>query len=307
MPYLDNHETRKETFQIFDPDIAIADLYKSGRRWMYAGVLLLAVGLCMLLPVLYPALMNNGEQSPALNNNQKKLSPVSENGRFLPAHEVYGRMRDNILTHTGNEYLTNIDGEGGLGFYKRGEASYTFSIACLDKNHEYLEFDEQEIPDRIIIYDYSGDLGDKEYLSIYLQSFFDSLSPEEVSESMRNLKEESEKLISSKEAKGVTAIEIKGSLFYLFPAGKQDQQALAVIWDSLNYIENQDPALIQNRLTSSGRYVSANCQDAFSAHQCIICGKKASYRLKWVNKAWEWYCREHWDELTEKKEKLLGE
>lgn len=161
-------------YSVAEHDGLMRELYGGKRRWVYT-VLAIASAIIMVVSIVMSQQKIREEENPDAGVRDKEAMIV-EKGDFVSAHEVYRRLKLLMIKRFGDSYRINIDGDGGLGFYGKGESSYGFNIACMDKNNEYMEYYDIRTPSEVIYYDDEPRI---DCMACFIQSVWEDISYEE--------------------------------------------------------------------------------------------------------------------------------
>ena len=196
-----------------------------GRRPNYRKAVL-AVCCYLIVVVTLPALKG------MIHCNKKGIQKddhfycIVEDGRPMNAHDVYERMDHNMMLHTDGELLSNRDGWGGRGFYKKGEMAYLYAVVCIDEDGWYLEYQQHRYPAKVIFYDYTDRKPRIEHMAYLVQALFENMSYEEAVQQLRLQYGDREDA-----ADPGTKIRIQGTEFFVKTLTDKKGSMISVTWD----------------------------------------------------------------------------
>lgn len=121
-----------------------------------------------------------GADTYRYKSDSSRIKPVMEQGSFLPAVEIYKRMKDGMDQQTGQTYLINTTGDGVLGFFTEKSRSYDYMIACIDDHDQFIESTIRIAPHSIAFFDNSGKGLKGDGPIYFMRMFFDDISLEEL-------------------------------------------------------------------------------------------------------------------------------
>lgn len=121
-----------------------------------------------------------GADSYRYKEEGTRFAAVTEHDSFLPAVEVYKRMKTGMDEQTGGIYRINTTGDGILGFFQEKSGTYDYMIACMDDHDQIMEATIREAPARVCFFDNSGDGLSGDAPLYFMRMFFEDISLKEL-------------------------------------------------------------------------------------------------------------------------------
>lgn len=154
------------------------------KSFVAVGIVAIAVAIFIILVTK----LSTGSDTKIAVASLDMSTSLIEDGKMIPANRAYELLKERMLKRLGIDYTFYNSTDGIVGFLKRGEGTYRYGIACMGLV-DFIKRDGTEIPEKIIIYDFTNKEPNVETLSMFFDIVLDNPDSSKIETILKEQKE----------------------------------------------------------------------------------------------------------------------